>query len=299
MQSEQAPPAHWECDVVLADGGTVHVRPIRPDDADALVVLHAGLSDETVLLRFFGPKPALDPVQADHFTTVDHVDRVALVAELGDRLVAVARYDRVPGSDSAEVAFVVSDAHQGRGIGTALWYTWPRRLASEASPGSSPPRSCETAGCSGCSAARASKRPRSGRGRRERRAADRTDRGLPGRHGAARTPGRGGICRPAAQTQRGGRDRRESQSADRGPPGTPQPARRRIRRNGLSGQSEGRERCERQGVPDHQRCPRHGRPRDRCRPRGSGDGHRASMWGDRRGGCGRAHRRVRRGGAGG
>ncbi len=42
------------------------------------------------------------------------------MAELGDHLVAVARYDRVPGTDSAEVAFVVSDAHQGRGIGTAL-----------------------------------------------------------------------------------------------------------------------------------------------------------------------------------
>ena len=51
---------------------------------------------------------------------MDHHTRVALVAELGDRLVGVARYDREPGTDSAEVAFVVSDEHQGRGIGTVL-----------------------------------------------------------------------------------------------------------------------------------------------------------------------------------
>ena len=48
------------------------------------------------------------------------VDRVALVAELGDDLIAVARYDRWPGRDEAEVAFTVDDAHHGRGIATLL-----------------------------------------------------------------------------------------------------------------------------------------------------------------------------------
>jgi len=106
--------------VLLADGGTVHVRPISPDDADRLVEFHAGLSQQTVYFRFFTAKPTLSPPQVEHFTHVDHHDRVALVAALGERLVAVARYDRTPGADSAEVAFVVSDEHQGRGIGTAL-----------------------------------------------------------------------------------------------------------------------------------------------------------------------------------
>lgn len=114
------PPPHWECDVVLSDGGTVHVRPIGWGDADGLVAFHEGLSQETVHFRFFTAKPTLSLRQVEHFTRVDHHDRVALVAELGDRLVAVARYDRQPGTDSAEVAFVVSDEHQGRGIGTAL-----------------------------------------------------------------------------------------------------------------------------------------------------------------------------------
>jgi acetyl coenzyme A synthetase (ADP forming)-like protein len=113
-------PAHWECDVVLADGGSVHVRPLRPDDADRLVSFHAGLSDGTVFARFFSRKPTLSPEEVERFTHVDHHLRVALVAEVGDRLLAVARYDRDPGTDSADVVFVVSDEHQGRGIGTAL-----------------------------------------------------------------------------------------------------------------------------------------------------------------------------------
>lgn len=114
------PPLHWAADVVTADGGTVHVRPITPADADALVAFHEQLSPRTIHFRFFSPRPKLSPREVERFTTVDHDDRVALVAELGDVVVAVARYDRLPGTSSAEVAFVVSDHHQGRGLGTLL-----------------------------------------------------------------------------------------------------------------------------------------------------------------------------------
>jgi acetyl coenzyme A synthetase (ADP forming)-like protein len=120
ISSPAVAPAHWECDVILSDGGTVHVRPLRTDDADRLVAFHATLSDETVYLRFFSPKPTLTPAEVDRFTHVDYDNRVALVAELGGRLLAIARYDREPGTNSAEVAFVVTDEQQGRGIGTAL-----------------------------------------------------------------------------------------------------------------------------------------------------------------------------------
>ena len=113
-------PAHWETDAVLADGGAVHVRPIRPDDADRLVDLHSRLSDRTIYYRFFSPHPRLSPREIQRFTTVDYVDRVALVALLDDRFVAVARYDRLPGTSEAEVAFVVADEHQGRGVGSLL-----------------------------------------------------------------------------------------------------------------------------------------------------------------------------------
>jgi succinyl-CoA synthetase alpha subunit/GNAT superfamily N-acetyltransferase len=113
-------PPHWETDAVLADGGTVHIRPITPEDGDRLVDLHSRLSDRTIYYRFFTPRPRLTPREIQRFTTVDYDDRVALVALLDDHLVAVARYDRVPGTTEAEVAFVVADEHQGRGVGTLL-----------------------------------------------------------------------------------------------------------------------------------------------------------------------------------
>lgn len=114
------PPAHWSSDVVVSDGGTIHLRPITPDDAPALARFHATLSPQSIHWRYFSAKPELTDDELAHLTTVDHVDRVALVAELGGDLVAVARYERDALGGPAEVAFVVSDAHQGRGIGTLL-----------------------------------------------------------------------------------------------------------------------------------------------------------------------------------
>ncbi len=113
-------PVGRDFDVLLADGTTAHVRDIRPEDAEALIAFHGGLSPETVVFRFFGPHPVLSEREVKRFTNVDGADRVALVAERADRMIAVARYDRAPGRDEAEVAFVVADAFQGRGIGTTL-----------------------------------------------------------------------------------------------------------------------------------------------------------------------------------
>lgn len=105
---------------MLADGGTVHIRPIRPEDAGAIEALHGRLSAQTVYLRFFTPLPTLAPSLLRRFVEVDYHDRMALVAELGDEIIGVARYDRLPDTDEAEVAFVVEDAHQGRGVGILL-----------------------------------------------------------------------------------------------------------------------------------------------------------------------------------
>jgi acetyl coenzyme A synthetase (ADP forming)-like protein len=113
--------AACECDVVLSDGGTVHVRPITPDDGPRLLAFHSRLSRETIYLRFFGSHLQLTPDEVKRFTHVDGCDRMALVATLGDEIVAVGRYDRSPAKpNEAEVAFVVEDSHQGRGIGTLL-----------------------------------------------------------------------------------------------------------------------------------------------------------------------------------
>src|ERR1700704_1831388 len=99
--------SRWEGDVVLSDGGTVHVRPIRPADADALVALPGRLSPESIYFRFFSPKPRLTAKEVERFTTVDFHDRVALIALLGDDMIAVARFDRWQQEDEAEVAFTV------------------------------------------------------------------------------------------------------------------------------------------------------------------------------------------------
>lgn len=113
------PPAHWEADVAVRDGRTVRIRPITPDDAERLAAFHRSLSDETVYFRFFAPYPELTERDLERFTHVDHVDRVALVATVGGELVGVGRYDRVDATD-AEVAFVIRDDHQGRGLGSVL-----------------------------------------------------------------------------------------------------------------------------------------------------------------------------------
>jgi acyl-CoA synthetase (NDP forming)/RimJ/RimL family protein N-acetyltransferase len=112
-------PGHWAADVVLRDGGTAHLRPITADDAEALQRFHVAQSPESIYLRFFAPMPRLSDRDLERFTQVDHDDRVALVAEVGDRLIGVGRYDRT-GPGEAEVAFNIADSEQGRGLGSVL-----------------------------------------------------------------------------------------------------------------------------------------------------------------------------------
>jgi acyl-CoA synthetase (NDP forming)/RimJ/RimL family protein N-acetyltransferase len=118
-RASQPFPAHWEADVVVADGGTVHLRPIRREDADELTAMHARLSDQTRYFRFFGPYPTIPARDLERFTNVDYDRRVAIVATLGSDLIGVARYEGLD-ADRAEVAFVIEDAHQGRGLGPLM-----------------------------------------------------------------------------------------------------------------------------------------------------------------------------------
>lgn len=112
-------PREWEADVLLSDGSLARLRPIRPDDATRLVEFYDRVSPESKYLRFFAPYPRLSDADVVRFTQVDYVDRVALIVLTGEQMVAVGRYDRA-GSDDAEVAFLVEDAHQGRGIAQLL-----------------------------------------------------------------------------------------------------------------------------------------------------------------------------------
>lgn len=119
-------PAGWEADVVLTDGSTTRLRPIRPDDADALQEFHVAQSERSTYLRFFASLERLPERDLERLVTVDHVTRVALVAVSGapeagqrERILGVARYDVVE-PETAEVAFNISDAHQGKGLGSVL-----------------------------------------------------------------------------------------------------------------------------------------------------------------------------------
>jgi acetyl coenzyme A synthetase (ADP forming)-like protein len=106
-------------DVLLADGSTAHVRSVSAGDAHALIALHAHLSQESRASRYFAAHPELSPADL-HRMLSSGPDDLVLVAERGNRLVALAEYHRNVGSEEAEVAFVVDDDFQGRGLGTIL-----------------------------------------------------------------------------------------------------------------------------------------------------------------------------------
>ncbi|MGH3483698.1 MAG: GNAT family N-acetyltransferase [Nocardioidaceae bacterium] len=107
-------------EVLLADGSIATVRGFGPEDAGATRDLHRRASDVSIYRRFF----ALDRRSGDRY--VDHLlaagpdDTVALVAELQGDIVAVAGYERIDDSSAAEVAFLVDDRVQGKGVGTLL-----------------------------------------------------------------------------------------------------------------------------------------------------------------------------------
>ncbi|RKN49172.1 bifunctional GNAT family N-acetyltransferase/acetate--CoA ligase family protein [Micromonospora endolithica] len=108
-------------DVLLSDGTTVQLRPIRPADGPGIVAMHSRFSERTRYLRYFSPYPRIPDRDLQRFVNVDHRDREAFVVQVGDQLVAVGRYERLgPQAPDAEVAFVVEDAYQGRGIGSVL-----------------------------------------------------------------------------------------------------------------------------------------------------------------------------------
>ncbi|MCQ9387386.1 GNAT family N-acetyltransferase [Brevibacterium sp. 50QC2O2] len=112
-------PADWEADVVLRDGQTAHLRPIVPEDAQAVQDMHARQSAESIYLRYFAPLAVIPEAQLQRFVNVDYHDRVALVITIGEEIIGIGRFDRLDDS-SAEVAFNIADAHQGRGLGSIL-----------------------------------------------------------------------------------------------------------------------------------------------------------------------------------
>ncbi|HTX32724.1 MAG TPA: GNAT family N-acetyltransferase, partial [Solirubrobacteraceae bacterium] len=112
-------PRDREAEIVLRDGSTVHVRPVREGDDPGMRQFLSSVSPESTAFRFFGI-PDLNWVLRWSLD-VDYADRFAVVAESGDprQIVAHAAYVR-EGPEAAEVAFLVADAWQGQGISTVL-----------------------------------------------------------------------------------------------------------------------------------------------------------------------------------
>jgi RimJ/RimL family protein N-acetyltransferase len=109
--------------VALRDGTVVPYRPITPADRAALQRFHTRLSGASISPRFFGARPFLSDEMARYFTELDGRDRFALVAldPLDPAaIIGVVRFDREPGTDSAEYAAIVVDAWQGHGLGLGL-----------------------------------------------------------------------------------------------------------------------------------------------------------------------------------
>ena len=113
-------PAQYESDVVLRDGSTLRLRPVRPEDRDGLLALYDRLSPESRRFRFFATVAA-NEAEVERLLRADHESDFVLVAEAGGRISGVALYLRDPRSpDRAEAAFAIADALQGRGVGTRM-----------------------------------------------------------------------------------------------------------------------------------------------------------------------------------
>ena len=113
-------PRHRKADVLLRDGSTVHVRPVRVEDAPAVQAFFEGLSPESIVLWLFSSFPDLD--RAVRWATEVDQHRYGLVATGADgRVVAHAGWERDPDRpERAEIAFAIADAMQHNGLGTIL-----------------------------------------------------------------------------------------------------------------------------------------------------------------------------------
>ena len=106
---------------ILRDGTRLVIRPIRPSDKAELSAGLSSLSELSRHRRFLSPKVRFTSAELRYLTELDGHDHVALVAHLMDGTgVGVARYVRMPGGATADVAIVVADSMQGRGLGSLM-----------------------------------------------------------------------------------------------------------------------------------------------------------------------------------
>lgn len=117
-------PGENEYRLVTESGVPLFVRPVKPEDAPLFVNLYKELSPTSIYYRFFGVMKELPPEMLSSFTQIDYDREIALVAfdedKENERILGVARIIGDPDGRKGEFAVLVSDAWQGKGIGSAL-----------------------------------------------------------------------------------------------------------------------------------------------------------------------------------
>lgn len=117
-------PEHLRTTAFTKDGFRITIRPIRPEDAPLLVDLFNRLSKETIFFRFLADLKFFPEEWLPHFTQIDYTRDVVMVAgkeiDYRERILGVCRIMRRAGATRAELAVVVEDDWQGKGIGNAL-----------------------------------------------------------------------------------------------------------------------------------------------------------------------------------
>lgn len=117
-------PAHLESVETLRNGQTLHLRPIRPEDATLELAFANRLSERSYYMRFFSAGRGLSPVMLARLTQVDYDRELALIAlaeeDDAQHIVGVARYSANPDAESCEFAVTVDDQWNGRGVASLL-----------------------------------------------------------------------------------------------------------------------------------------------------------------------------------